>query len=177
MYGFGQWMIFVCVCICMCNMLMHDCVCVWERENHFMCLSLCCFLFPLRGKYRHQRDQVSWCVFQPRGSQLCKECRMCIKSMHSLLNSHTTIVMYSTGHMYSIVDICHSILEICCCYPLLLNPSPLPVSKSVCSIATKQKQSHIVFCHYYWECFIYIYVYLTMLHFTCHSRICTLHIW
>lgn len=64
---------------------------------------MCCF-FPLLGKYRHQRDQVSWCVFQPRGSQLCKECRMCIKSLHSLLNSHTTVVMYSTVHMYSIVN-------------------------------------------------------------------------
>ncbi len=53
---------------------------------------------------------------------------MCIKSLHSLLNSHTTIVIYSTVHMYSIVDKCHSILEIYC-NPSPTHPPPPPVSK------------------------------------------------
>lgn len=72
-------------------------------------------LFPtLKGNTAIKGTKISWCLFQPRRSQLCKECQMCIKYLYSLLNSHTTIVMYSRVHMYSIVNKCHSILGLYC---------------------------------------------------------------
>ena len=151
------------VCVCVCCVCVRACVraCVWvhvpsahawlyvcmyEKEKttsrvlKFVLLFLffSFFFFPLQGKYRHQRDQVSWCVFQPRGSQLCKECRMCMKSMHSLLNSHTTIVMYSTVHnvQYSGQMPFYS-------WNLLPPPTPQThphhLSLNVCSIATEQE--------------------------------------
>lgn len=105
MYGFGQRMICVCVFACVCaaeRESMIVCMCVKEK-NHFMCFEFVLLFSPLQGKYRHQRDQSAGAYSSQRGSQLCKECRMCIKSLHSLLNSHTTIVIvqYSSYVQYS----------------------------------------------------------------------------
>lgn len=93
-----------CVCVGTCRALTRVCVCMCENEKTTSCVFKFVLLFvsPHKGNTAIKGTKFSWCVFQPRGSQLCKECRMCTKSLHSLLNSHTTIVMYSTVHMYSI---------------------------------------------------------------------------
>lgn len=104
------------MCVCACAERSCVTICVCEKEkNHFMCFKFVLLLFPLyKGNTAIKGTKSAGVYSSQRVSQLCKECWMCIKSLHSLLNSHTTIVMYSTVHMYSIVDKCHSILKTYC---------------------------------------------------------------
>lgn len=49
MYGFGQWMIYVCVCVwCVCQALMRECMC--EKEKSTLCFFKFVLLFsPYKG--------------------------------------------------------------------------------------------------------------------------------
>lgn len=137
MYRFG-W--FMSVCACACAKCSCSTVCTCEEEKTTPCvLSFCAAFSPSQGKYRHQRDQSAG-VYSSQGDPSSVKNVLCIiKPLHSLLNSHTTNIMYSTGHMYSIVDKCHSFIELYC-YPFTPHrPVPTSCFRSVCSIATKQE--------------------------------------
>lgn len=123
--------------------LMRDCtVCVREKTTSFV-LSLCCFVPPLRGNTAIKGTKSAGEQVQPRGSQLCRECWMCIKSLHSLLHSHT-VVLYRT---VCIVD------KICKFFSLKRIVNPNSLSFSVGSIATNQEHQIVLsFCHYSCVC-------------------------
>lgn len=110
----------------------------------FFCFVFFCFLikfallFPCHeGSTANKGTKFNWCVFQPGGSQLCKECWMCIKCLYSLLNSHTTVVMYNSYvQCRRHVQLLDRVVD----YPPAPRPvSPLLVSRLLAQIATKQE--------------------------------------
>lgn len=95
-----------CVTVCLCE--------TEKKKTHLMCFKFVLLFFffsPYKGNTAIKGTKSAGVYSSQGDPSSLGMLESVIKFLHSPLNSHTT-VMYSTGHMYSIENKCHSILEI-----------------------------------------------------------------